>query len=112
MAKYENEFSNFPQEKITLHKFQNVDNSVADLISQINTLRSNGMYSRAQAIIAENPELNKYIADANTINTLIEEIYNSQTYAQSISVMQQTVRFDNTEPDQCDVADVWISPFI
>lgn len=112
MAKYENEYSKFPNEKIKLHKFKNVDDNVGGLINQINTLRSQGMYGQAQVVINEHPELISYIADATTINTLIEEIYNAQAYAQHIGTAQQIVRFDENEPEEYDTSDVWISPYI
>ena len=57
MAGFEHEFSNFPSKKITRHRFKNVDDGIAEIISQINTLRSQGLYSQAAIIIQKNKDV-------------------------------------------------------
>lgn len=105
MAQYENEFTNFPQKLITLHNYKNVDESVATLINQINTLRSQGLYAQAAQIVQNNKELlSFYIIDAVTFRTLEEEIYNTQKYAKQT---QQSVYFEEEEPD-CEEEDMWL----
>lgn len=105
MALYDREYSNFPEQKITLHNFKNIDDNIASIINQINTLRSQGLYSQAAQIIQDNSNmLGQYIVDATTFRTWEEEIYNTQVYAQQ---MQQSVYFGNEEPD-CFEGDVWI----
>lgn len=107
MAEYEREFSNFPEKKITLHNFKNVDDTIAPIINQINDLRIQGLYNQAARIIQNNFDvLSHYIIDAITFRTLEEEIYNTQKYAKQV---QQSIFFDNTEEDlDCIEGDVWI----
>lgn len=106
MSKYENEYSNFPSQKITKHNFKNVDDSIASVINQINALRAQGLYNQAACIIQDNRDtLSQYITDATTFRTWEEEIYNTQTYARQI---QQSIHFNESEPD-CVDGDVWIA---
>lgn len=105
MSIYETEFSNFPNEKITKHNFKNADDSIADIIDQINDLRSQGLYNQASRIIQNNHDiLSGYVADATTFRTWEEEIYNTQKYAKQ---QQQIIYFDEEEPD-CIEGDVWV----
>lgn len=102
---YENEFSSFPNQKITLHTFKDIDDSVAELINEINNLQIQGKYTQAAIKIQDNSNiLSKYIVNAVTFRTWEEEIYNTQTYARQ---MQQSIYFDQFEPD-CLEGDVWI----
>jgi len=107
MAKYEREFSLFPEKKITRHNFKNVDDNIASIINQINTLRSQGLYNQASHIIQDNFDvLSHYIVDAITFRTWEEEIYNTQIYAQK---KQQSIYFDEFEEDvDCIEGDVWV----
>lgn len=109
MANYEysHEYSDFPNSLIKLHKYKNVDDSVASVFNQLNSLRSQGYYKQAQKIIKEN-DLSQYCPDAVTINTLFEEIQNAQIYSQNISQPVQFVRFDESEPNNVNIEDVWI----
>lgn len=103
---YENEFSNFPQELITLHHFKDIDDNIADIINQINSLRSQGLYNQAAHIIDANKDvLSQYVIDAITFRTWEEEIYNTQRYARKV---QQQIYFQEDEPDFCEEGDVWI----
>lgn len=106
MAQYENEFTNFPHKLITKHNFKNVDETVAVLFNQINTLRSQGLYSQAAKIVQDNKDfLSPYIVDAVVIRMLEEEIYNTQKYAKQ---QQQSVFFEDEEPDYCEEEDIWL----
>lgn len=106
MAEYSNEFSNFPSQLITRHNYKNVDDTIASVVNQINTLRSQGLYNQAARIIENNKDvLSQYNVDATNFRTWEEEIYNTQIYAKQ---MQQSVLFDDTEPE-CILGDVWIS---
>lgn len=103
---YENEFSNFPNKMITRHYFKNVDDNIADVINQINALRSQGLYNQAARIFDNNKDvLKQYVIDAVTFRTLEEEIYNTQRYAKKI---QQQIYFQDDEPDFCEEDDIWI----
>lgn len=107
MANYENEFSNFPVQKITKHNFKNVDDSIADVINQINSLRARGLYDQAASIIQDNIDvLSHYIVDAITFRTWEEEIYNTQKYARQV---RQSIFFDEREKDFDGIeGDVWL----
>ena len=106
MPQYETEFSNFPQQKITKHNFKNIDDNIAPIINQINSLRSQGLYNQASRIIDANKDvLAQYVIDAVTFRTWEEEIYNTQRYALKI---QQQIYFDDEEPDYCEEGDIWI----
>ncbi len=105
MAEYENEFSSFPLKKITKHNFKNVDDNIASVINQINSLRSQGLYNQAARIFQNNSDvLRQYIVDAIIFRTWEEEIYNTQLYAMH---QQQSIYFDEGEPD-CIEGDVWV----
>ncbi len=102
---YESEYSNFPNKKITLHNFKNIDDNIAPIINQINSLRSQGLYNQASRIIENNKNvLSQYIVDANTFRMWEEEIFNTQLYAKQ---KQQCVYFEEDEPPAI-YADVWI----
>ena len=107
MTQYENEFSSFPSRKIVKHNFKNIDDNAADLINQINQLRSQGLYGQAANIIQNNQKiLSQYIVDAVTFRTWEEEIYNAQKYAKQI---QQSIYFEENEADvDCLEGDVWV----
>ena len=106
MSQYENEFSNFPNKKITRHNFKNIDDNIASIINQINALRSQGLYNQASRIIENNKDiLAQYVVDAVTFRTWEEEIYNTQRYAKKV---QQQIYFDDEEPDYCEEDDIWI----
>lgn len=103
---YETEFSNFPHQKITKHYFKNIDDNIAPIINQINSLRAQGLYNQASRIIDANKDvLAQYVIDAVTFRTWEEEIYNAQKYALKI---QQQIYFDDEEPDYCEEGDIWI----
>lgn len=105
MAKYSNEFSSFPSKTITLHRFKNIDDTIAPVINQINSLREQGLYNQATRIIQDNSDiLPQYIIDAVTIQTMFEEIHNTQIYAKQV---QQSIFFSDEEPE-CQEGDVWI----
>lgn len=107
MASYSTEFSSFPSKKITKHNFKNVDDNIASVINQINTLRSQGLYNQASRIIENNKDtLAQYVVDSITFRTWEEEIYNTQIYAKQ-QQQQQSIYFDTEEPD-CIEGDVWV----
>lgn len=107
MAEYSREFSSFPSKKITRHNFKNVDDNIAPIINQINTLRSQKLYNQAARIVQDNFDvLSHYIVDAITFRTWEEEIYNTQKYSRQI---QQSIYFDEDEEDFDGIeGDVWL----
>jgi len=103
---FEREYSNFPREKITLHKYKNIDENVISEINKINSLRAKGDFNQATELIKNSPiDLSQYIIDATTFRTLEEEIFNTQIYAKQ---KQQFIYFDKDVPDAL-YNDVWIS---
>ncbi len=107
MASYSTEFSSFPSKKIARHNFRNVDDNIAPIINQINSLRSQGLYNQASRIVQNNFDvLSHYIVDAISFRTWEEEIYNTQIYAKQ---KQQSIFFDESEEDvDCIEGDVWV----
>lgn len=107
MTDFSDEFSSFPSRKITKHDFKNIDDDIAPVINQINTLRAQGLYNQAARIIQNNIDaLSRYIVDTSTFRTWEEEIYNTQIYAKQV---QQSIYFDESEDDFDGIAgDVWI----
>lgn len=107
MSQYEHEYSSFPDKKITLHHFKNMDDDIAPIISQITSLRLQGQCAQAADIVKENQNiLLPYIVDAITYNTWEEEIYNTQIYARQ---RKQAVHFDESEDDvDCIEGDIWV----
>ena len=107
MTNFSDEFSSFPSRKITKHDFKNIDDDIAPVINQINSLRAQGLYNQAARIIQNNIDtLSQYIVDASTFRTWEEEIYNTQIYAKQV---QQSIYFDESEDDFDGIeGDVWI----
>lgn len=107
MPKYDSEYSNFPNKKITKHNFLNVTDEIATIVNQINLLRSQKQYSQAAQLLQKNKEtLSQYIVDAETYRTWEDEIYNAQKYAKQV---QQSIYFEENEEDvDCLEGDVWI----
>ena len=107
MSQYEHEYSNFPNQKIILHHFKNIDDNIAPLINQITSLRLQAQCAQAANLVKENQDLLiPYIVDAITYNTWEEEIYNTQIYARQ---RKQAVHFDESEDDvDCIEGDIWV----
>ena len=107
MTEYSREFSSFPSKKITRHNFKNVDDNIAPIINQINTLRIQCLYNQAARIVQDNFDvLSHYIVDAITFRTWEEEIYNTQKYARQ---KQQCIYFDESEDGFDGIeGDVWL----
>lgn len=121
---YETEYSNFPNEIIAPHDFKNVDNkkitytnssgraetdTAINLINKINTLRqsSNSSDKAEAANLIRNlgNKIKPYLVDAETFNTLEQEIYNAQIFAQEVT---QSIHFSTNQPAGCKQDDVWI----
>ena len=104
---YTHEYSNFPDEIIELTNYRNVDDTIGDLINQIETLRSNGEYLQATDLIREHAsQLRKYNLDTTTINALIEHIRNTQIRA--LDVVGQFLSTEDVEPISKSANLVWI----
>lgn len=106
MSEITNEYSNFPSQLIQKHNFKDVDNSVAEIIKEIKDLQAQENFKEATEKINLHKEILKnYIIDASFINTLVEEIRNTQIYAlrqcQNVFVCENIPSFYNNE-------DIWI----
>lgn len=103
---YTHEFSNYPNKLIELDRFEDVDDSLAVIINQINALRASGQYNSAAVLINKNAELLKKVAiGADVINKLIEEIRNVQIKGLSAN---QCIVTSEDEPGDLNDGDVWI----
>ncbi len=106
MAKFTHEYSNFPDELITLVSYKNVNDTIGELINQINAYRLDGNYTAAQILIDDYAsQLKQYNLDMTMINTFIEEIRNTQI--KSI-VAGQFLSIEEDEPDGVWDNFVWI----
>lgn len=104
-SSYTSEYSKFPHKVITRHNFRDADNSIANLINEINCYKQQGNFAIANKLMSENSNvLSHYTMDASTINTIEEEVRNAQ-----IMVLQkhQCVYYDENEPEFCAVGDLW-----
>ncbi len=107
---YTHEYSNFPNEILTRHNFLDASDTIGAIINQINTLKSQGEYSRAAAYIeAHKNELGPYVLGCEYLNTIDEETRNVEVYAKA---KKQQIYYQDTEPS--DVAyqgDVWLGVY-
>ena len=103
---YTHEYSQFPEQAISLSNYKNVDDTIGTLINEIETLRSQGDYLAATELIERySDRLKQYNLDMSTINMIIEEIRNTQIKATSAG---QFLSIDDVEPDGVDDGFVWI----
>ena len=106
MAKFTHEYSNFPDELITLVSYKNVTDTIGELINQINAYRLDGNYTAAQILIDDYAsQLKQYNLDMTIINTFIEEIRNTQIKSR---VAGQFLSIEEDEPDGVWDNFVWI----
>lgn len=106
MAKFTHEYSNFPDELITLVNYKNVTDTIGELINQINAYRLDGNYTAAQILIDDYAsQLKQYNLDMTIINTFIEEIRNTQIKSR---VAGQFLSIEEDEPDGVWDNFVWI----
>jgi len=106
MAKFTHEYSNFPDELITLTNYKNVNDTIGELINQINEYRLDGNYAAAQILISDYAtQLKPYNLDMSIINMMIEEIRNTQIKSR---VAGQFLSIDEDEPDGVWDGFVWI----
>ena len=103
---YTHEYSNYPDELINLTNYKNVDDTIGTLINEIETYRSQGNYLAATDLIERYADrLKPYNLDMTAINTMVEEIRNTQIKALSAG---QFLSIDSAEPAGVDDGFVWI----
>lgn len=108
MARYTNEYSNFPTTTYTRRNFSDLKDapaSVVTLVEQIKALMRGRDYTGAAAILEDNKSsLKKYLLDATYINTLDEELRNLEIYCKT---KKQSIYYTTSEPDGV-TGDVWL----
>lgn len=104
MADYTHEFSNFPDELITMKEYKDINDEIASVVAQIETAKANGDYQTAVSIINAHPELSDYNFSASDVNRFIEEIRNTQIYATAIT---KAISYGD-DKFAGDVGDIWI----
>lgn len=107
MANYTHEYSNFPDELITVKTYKDVDDDIAALVQQINEYREAGDFASANALVAENQAaLSVYNVSSEDINRIVEEIRNTQIYAKESG---NSVYYTDTEPTDAVInGDTWL----
>ena len=106
MAKFTHEYSNYPDEYITLTNYKNVNDTIGELINQINQYRNDGNYAAAQVLISDYAtQLKPYNLDMSIINMMIEEIRNTQIKGK---VAGQFLSIEEDEPDGVWDNFVWL----
>lgn len=106
MARFTHEYSNFPDELIQIVNYKNVNDTIGELINQINDYRQQGNYAAAQILISDYAtQLKAYNLDMTVINKIIEEIRNTQIKSR---VAGQFLSIDEDEPDGVWDGFVWI----
>lgn len=81
MASYTNEYSQLPNEILTLHNYKDVDDTVASYVNQIKILQAQGKYDKVNEIMKAHPELKPYIFGAEDAMALQEETRNLEILA-------------------------------
>lgn len=107
MSAYTNEYSNFPLEVINVKEYKNVDDFIKGFVNQIQLLREQGYYAEAARMIRTSADMSPYNFDATDVNRLVEEIRNTQIYAQS---QKQAIFYSDQRNFDPSVYDVWIGP--
>ena len=106
MAKFTHEYSNYPDQLISLTNYKNVNDTIGELINQINQYRNDGNYAAAQVLISDYAtQLKPYNLDMSIINMMIEEIRNTQIKGK---VAGQFLSIEEDEPDGVWDNFVWI----
>lgn len=106
MAGYTHEYSQFPNALWEKHTFKDADDSIAQVLNNIKSLQSQGLYNQAQRIVEQNKDvLGQYMIDSQYFNHMDEEIRNLEIYARQV---QQSIYIQTAEPSECATNDVWI----
>lgn len=104
---YTNEYRNpgFPNSIMERGNFVDVNDSIGELVNQINTYRSQGKFESARILILQNADaLARSEFGATNINGLFEELRNTQIYAKNTS---QEIIISDSEPVAI-TGDIWI----
>ena len=103
---YTHEYSQFPNKVMQRHNFKDADDSVANVINQINSLKNQGLYNQANRILEQNKDvLGQYALTSEHCNAIDEETRNLEIKALQV---QQSIYIQTEEPDSAALGDVWI----
>ena len=106
MAKYTNEYSKLPSQIMELHNYKDVDDSIAEIVNQIKSLQSQGLYNQANRLVENNNDvLGKYVFSVEAFNAIEEETRNLEIMCKE---KKQSIYFEQ-EPDNPEKNDIWIS---
>ena len=105
MPSYTNEFSQFPNQLLTLHHYKDVDDTVANEVNQIKLLQMQGQFDKVNTIIGQHPELKPYVFGSEAPNLLEEETRNIEIFIKS---KKQQIYYTDTEPEEAVLSDIWI----
>ena len=106
MAGYTHEYSNFPESVLSLEPiFKDIDSvETYNLVVELQQAKISKDYSKVTQLLENHPELVDYIIGALTVNTMVEEIRNTQILAKSA---QQNIYIGN-RPEITQYGDIRI----
>ena len=106
MANYTNEYSKLPYQIMEPHNYKDVDDSIAEIVNQIKSLQSQGLYNQANRLVENNKDvLGKYVFSVEAFNAIEEETRNLEIMCKE---KKQSIYY-NEEPDNPQKNDVCIS---
>lgn len=109
MSDYTHEYSNFPDSPIVQKNYMDISDDIADVVGQIETAKASGDYATAAQLIADHPELSNYNFSSADVNRFIEEIRNTQIFAQSF---KRSIQFGGSAFLGEEIGDLWITTTI
>ena len=106
MANYTNEYSRLPYQIMELHNYKDVDDSIAEIVNQIKSLQSQGLFNQANRLVENNKDvLGRYVFSVEAFNAIEEETRNLEIMCKE---KKQSIYFEQ-EPDNPEKNDIWIS---
>ena len=106
MAKYTNEYSKLPSQIMELHNYKDVDDSIAEIVNEIKSLQSKGLYNQANRLVENNKDvLGRYVFSVEAFNAIEEETRNLEIMCKE---KKQSIYY-NEQPSDPVLYDVWIS---
>ena len=107
MANYLREAGSlFPEKVIQPVGYLDVTEDIIEVVKQVKLYQEEGNLSAIQELLAQNPDLIKYMFGSKSINLIDEERYNLQVYAKNV---QQQIFYQESNPvNVMSNGDVWI----
>lgn len=107
MSGYTHEYTQFPESNsvTTLTPtFKNIDSTVGNVVASLQKAKAESDFGTVAKIIEQNSNLVDYIIDAEIINTLVEDLRNTQIYAKQV---QQNI-YIGDKPEVVQFGDIRI----